>query len=96
MAASLQHEDFASQLNINFRVQVDDANTVDLVLAEVSELKTSLARSNSQLFFVDRSRCFWGRACANSSTTKWATSLSFSFRSNRMTMASITNRFSID
>lgn len=39
MGASLQHEEFAAQLNKKFRVKVDETNAVDLVLAEVSELK---------------------------------------------------------
>ena len=39
MGASLQHEEFAAQLNKKFRVQVDETNAADLVLAEVSELK---------------------------------------------------------
>jgi len=39
MGASLQHEEFAAQLKKKFRVQVDETNAVDLVLAEVSELK---------------------------------------------------------
>jgi len=40
MSASLTHENFATQLNKTFRVQIDEANVVDLVLAQVSELKT--------------------------------------------------------
>ena len=40
MGASLTHENFAAQLNKTFSVQIDDANVVDLVLAQVSELKT--------------------------------------------------------
>lgn len=41
MGASLTHENFAAQLNKKFRVQIDETNAVDLVLAEVSELKSS-------------------------------------------------------
>lgn len=51
MAASLQHENFAGQLNTTFRVKVDDANTADLVLAEVSELKTSPSQEQFAIVF---------------------------------------------
>jgi hypothetical protein len=51
VAASLQHENFAGQLNTTFRVKVDDANTADLVLAEVSELKTSPSQEQFAIVF---------------------------------------------
>jgi hypothetical protein len=40
MGTTLTQENFAAQLNKTFRVQIDEANVVDLVLAQVSELKT--------------------------------------------------------
>ena len=61
MAASLQHEHFASRLNTNFRVQVDDANTVDLVLAEVSELKTSSRQEQFSIVFRGPFEVFLGQ-----------------------------------
>jgi hypothetical protein len=51
MAAALTHEEFAAQLNTKFRVQVDEANAVDLVLAEVSELKISPRQEQFSIVF---------------------------------------------
>ena len=51
MSASLTHENFAAQLHTKFRVQVDEANAVDLVLAEVSELKTLPGQEQFSIVF---------------------------------------------
>lgn len=61
MGASLQHPDFAAQLNTKFRVQVDAANTVDLVLAEVSELKISPGQEQFAIVFRGPLEVFLGQ-----------------------------------
>jgi hypothetical protein len=61
MAASLQHADFAAQLNTKFRVQVDETNAVDLVLAEVSELKTSDRQEQFAIVFRGPLESFLGQ-----------------------------------
>ena len=39
MEASLTHEEFTQHVNTKFKVQVDENNSVDLELTEISELK---------------------------------------------------------
>ena len=39
MEASLTHEEFSKHANSKFQVQLDESNTVDLELVEVSDLK---------------------------------------------------------
>jgi hypothetical protein len=51
MGDSLTHENFAAQLNTKFRVQVDEANAIDLVLAEVSELNLSAKQEQFSIVF---------------------------------------------
>lgn len=61
MGASLTHEDFAAQLNTKFRVQVDEANAIDLVLSEVSELKTSPRQEQFSIVFQGPLEAFLGQ-----------------------------------
>ena len=61
MSASLTHENFTAQLNTKFRVQVDETNTVDLVLAEVSELKTSARQEQFAIVFHGPLEVFLGQ-----------------------------------
>jgi len=51
MGTSLTHENFAAQLNTKFRVQIDETNAVDLVLAEVSELKSTARQEQFAIVF---------------------------------------------
>ena len=61
MGDSLTHENFAAQLNTKFRVGIDDANAVDLVLAEVSELKTSARQEQFAIVFHGPIEVFLGQ-----------------------------------
>ena len=61
MEASLTHENFAAQLNTNFRVQVGEANAVDLILSEVSELKTSPSQEQFSIVFRGPSDAYLGQ-----------------------------------
>ena len=61
MGDSLTHENFAAQLNKNFRVQIDEANAVDLVLAEVSELKSSARQEQFSIVFHGPLETFLGQ-----------------------------------
>jgi len=61
MGASLTHENFAAQLNKKFRVQIDEANAVDLVLAEVSELKSSPRQEQFSIVFQGPLKMFLGQ-----------------------------------
>jgi hypothetical protein len=51
MDALLQHEDFAPRLNNEFRVKVGDTEALDLVLTEVTELKTSPVQEQFSIIF---------------------------------------------
>ena len=61
MGASLTHENFAAHLNTKFRVQADEANAVELVLAEVSELKTSPGQEQFAIVFRGPLEVFLGQ-----------------------------------
>ena len=61
MSASLTHENFAAQLNTKFRVQKDEANAIDLVLAEVSELKTLPKQEQFAIVFRGPLETFLGQ-----------------------------------
>ena len=61
MGASLTHENFAAQLNKNFRVQIDEANAVDLVLADVSELRLSPKQEQFSVVFHGPLEVFLGQ-----------------------------------
>ena len=61
MAASLKHENFAAQLNTKFRVQDNDGNAVDLVLSDVSELKTSPKQEQFSIVFRGPLEVFLGQ-----------------------------------
>ena len=61
MSASLKHENFAAQLNAQFRVQGDETNAVNLVLAEVSELKTSPSQEQFAIVFRGPLEVFLGQ-----------------------------------
>jgi hypothetical protein len=61
MVASLKHENFAAQLNTKFRVQDNDGNGVDLVLSEVSELKTSPTQEQFSIVFRGPLSVFLGQ-----------------------------------
>lgn len=41
MAATLEHEVFSRYLNTNFRISIDESNTIEAELSEVSELLLS-------------------------------------------------------
>jgi hypothetical protein len=61
MGASLKHENFAAQLNTEFRVRVDEANAVNLILAEVSELKVSPRQEQFSIVFRGPLEVFLGQ-----------------------------------
>jgi hypothetical protein len=51
MTASLRHEVFVEYVNTTFRVQLDDSNTVETELIEVSELKLSSQQERFAIVF---------------------------------------------
>jgi hypothetical protein len=61
MDALLKHENFAAQLNTKFRVQDNDSKAVDLVLSEVSELKTSPKQEQFSIVFRGPLEVFLGQ-----------------------------------
>lgn len=61
MDASLTHENFAAHLNTTFRVQLDETNAVDLVLAEVSELKLFPGQEQFSIVFRGPIEMFLGQ-----------------------------------
>jgi hypothetical protein len=61
MSASLEHENFAAQLNTEFRVRIDEANAVNLILATVSELKTSSLQEQFSIVFRGPLEVFLGQ-----------------------------------
>ena len=61
MGASLTHENFAAQLSKTFRVQIDETNTMDLVLADVSELKSSARQEQFAIVFHGPLEVFLGQ-----------------------------------
>ena len=61
MGASLKHENFAAQSNTEFRVRVDEANAVNLILAEVSELKVSPRQEQFAIVFRGPLEVFLGQ-----------------------------------
>jgi len=62
MTARLEHEDFAKHLNTTFRIRIDESQTVESQLAEVSELLLSprqerfslVFRTSNDAFFLDQ------------------------------------------
>ncbi len=61
MGASLQHEDFAAQLDTEFRVRIDEANAVNLILATVSDLKLSPIQEQFSIVFRGPLEVFLGQ-----------------------------------
>jgi hypothetical protein len=61
MGALLQHENFAPRLDTKFRVKIDETNAVDLVLTEVSELKTSPRQEQFAIVFRGPLEMFLGQ-----------------------------------
>lgn len=61
MASSLQHAVFAAYLNTVFRVYVDDANTIEVALIEVSELHLSPRQERFAIVFRGPNDTFLGQ-----------------------------------
>jgi len=61
MGAALTHENFAAHLNTKFRIQIDEANTVELALAEVSELNLSPGQEQFSIVFRGPLEMFLGQ-----------------------------------
>ena len=59
MAARLEHEDFAKHLNTTFRIRVDESQTVESQLAEVSELLLSPRQERFSLVFRTSNDSFY-------------------------------------
>lgn len=51
MTATLEHEVFSRYLNTPFRISVDEANTIEAELSEVSELHLSPRQERFELVF---------------------------------------------
>ena len=60
-ASSLTHETFAQHVNTKFHVPVDDANRVELELAEVSELKEFPGQEQFAVVFRGPNEIFLGQ-----------------------------------
>lgn len=52
MATLLVHEEFAKHLNTSFRVQLDDANSTELELVEVTDLLESPDQTRFSIIFL--------------------------------------------
>jgi hypothetical protein len=61
MASSLQYAIFAAQLNTVFRVFVDEADTIETELVEVSELKLSPRQERFAIVFRGPNDKFLGQ-----------------------------------
>jgi hypothetical protein len=61
MGAALTHENFAAHLNTKFRIQLDEANTVELALAEVSELNLLPGQEQFSIVFRGPLEMFLGQ-----------------------------------
>lgn len=61
MESSLQHAVFAAQLNTVFRVFVDDTNTIEAELVEVSEQKLSPRQERFAIVFRGPNDNFLGQ-----------------------------------
>jgi hypothetical protein len=51
MAATLEHEIFSKYLNTNFRISIDESNTIEAELREVSELLLSPGQERFAIVF---------------------------------------------
>ena len=61
MATLLTHEEFAKHLNTSFLVRLDDANSTDLELVEVSELLESPQQTRFSIVFRGPGEVFLGQ-----------------------------------
>jgi len=61
MEASLTHEEFSQHLNTRFDVQLDEANAVQLKLAEVSPLKLYPRQEEFSIVFLGPLETFLGQ-----------------------------------
>jgi len=61
MAARLEHEDFAKHLNSTFRIRIDESQTVESQLTEVSELLLSPKQERFSLVFRTSNDFFLGQ-----------------------------------
>ena len=61
MAQRLEHEEFAKHLNSKFRIRIDEAQTVESELIEVSELLLSPKQERFSLVFRTSNDFFLGQ-----------------------------------
>jgi hypothetical protein len=61
MATPLVHEEFAKHLNTTFRVPLDDANSAEMELVEVSELLESPQQTRFSIVFRGPGEAFLGQ-----------------------------------
>lgn len=61
MTSPLQHAVFASHVNTVFRIYVDDTNTIEAELVEVSELKLSPRQERFAIVFRGSNEPFLGQ-----------------------------------
>lgn len=61
MATPLAHEEFAKHLNTSFVVRLDDANSTDLELVQVSELLESPQQTRFSIVFRGPGEAFLGQ-----------------------------------
>jgi hypothetical protein len=61
MERRLEHEDFAKQLHSKFRIRVDESQTVESELTEVSELLLSPKQERFSLVFRTSNEFFLGQ-----------------------------------
>jgi len=61
MAAVLTHEEFSSQLNTKFRIHVNEAETIEAELTDVSELLASPRQERFAIVFRTSNETFLGQ-----------------------------------
>jgi hypothetical protein len=61
MSTPLVHEEFAKLLNTSFRVRLDDTNSEEMELVEVSDLLETPQQTRFSIVFRGRSEMFLGQ-----------------------------------
>jgi hypothetical protein len=65
MEASLTHEEFSKHLNSKFQVQLDENNSVEVELVEISELKLYPRQEEFTIEFRGPLNAFLGQGAGN-------------------------------
>ena len=61
MSPRLEHDEFSKHLNSKFRIRFDESQSVEIELAEVSELSTSARQARFSVVFRTSNEFFLGQ-----------------------------------